>query len=65
MLLIKEAIDFILSAFSIPDENKRKQETDVFSRIRDSFRKIVVTRDDILPWHDEQGVLYIGIEQFY
>lgn len=55
---------YIQSAFAIPDEEKRNQETRVFSRIGDSFKKIVVVRDDIIPWHDENGILYIGVEQF-
>lgn len=21
-------------------------------------------REDIIPWHDENGILYVGIEQF-
>lgn len=55
---------YIQSAFAIPDEEKRNQETRVFSRISDSFKKIVVVRDDIIPWHDENGILYIGVERF-
>ncbi len=55
---------YIQSAFAIPDECKREQETKVFSRIDDSFKKIVIVRDDIIPWHDENGILYVGIEQF-
>lgn len=55
---------YIQSALTIEDETKRKQETNSLNRIPDSFRKIVVIRDDIIPWHDEQGILYIGIEQF-
>lgn len=55
---------YIQSAFAIPDEEKRDRETRVFSRIADSFKKIVVVRDDIVPWHDENGILYIGAEQF-
>lgn len=55
---------YIQSAFAIPDEEKRNQETRVFSRIADSFKKIVVMREDIIPWHDENGILYIGVEQF-
>ena len=35
-----------------------------FLRVPDSFRKIVVVKDDMIPWHDEHGILYIGIEQF-
>lgn len=55
---------YIQSAFAIPDEDKREQETKVFSKIADSFKKIVVMKEDIVPWHDENGVLYIGVEQF-
>jgi predicted AAA+ superfamily ATPase len=55
---------YVQSAFSIPDEEKRAQEARPLYRIGDSFKKIVVVKDGIIPWHDEQGVLYIGIEQF-
>jgi Predicted ATPase (AAA+ superfamily) len=55
---------YIQSAFSIPDEEKRNQETKSIRRIPDSFRKIVVVRDRIIPWHDEWGILYLGIERF-
>lgn len=55
---------YIQSAFSIADEDKRKQEINSLLRVPDSFKKIVVVKDDIIPWYDEQGILYIGIEQF-
>ncbi len=55
---------YIQSAFAIPDEEKRKQETASLNGIGDSFRKIVVVRDNIIPWHDVKGILYIGIEEF-
>ncbi len=55
---------YIQSALYIPDEVKREQETKSLQRISDSFKKIVVVRDDIIPWRDENGILYIGIEQF-
>ena len=55
---------YIQSALSISDEEKRKQETTSLYRIDDSFKKIVVVKDDIIPWHDEKGILYIGIEKF-
>ena len=55
---------YIQSAFAIPDEAKKEQETRVFSKISDSFKKIVVMRENIIPWHDEKGILYIGVEQF-
>ena len=55
---------YIQSAFASPDEQKRTQETASLNGIADSFRKIVVVRDNIVPWHDERGILYIGIEEF-
>ncbi len=55
---------YIQSAISVSEEEKRKQETNSLYRIADSFKKIIVVKDDIIPWHDEKGVLYIGIEQF-
>lgn len=55
---------YIQSALTIADEDKRVQETNSLYRITDSFKKIVVVKDDIVAWHDEQGILYIGIEQF-
>jgi hypothetical protein len=33
-------------------------------KINDSFVKIVVVRDNIVRWHDEAGILYIGVEDF-
>ena len=54
---------YIQSALSVSDEEKRIQETNSLYRIDDSFKKIIVVKDDIIPWHDEKGVLYIGIEQ--
>ena len=55
---------YIQSALHIDSEEKRMQETNSLTHIADYFKKIVVVRDDILPWHDEMGILYIGIEQF-
>ena len=34
------------------------------SRIADSFTKVVVVKDNIIPWRDENGILYVGIEKF-
>ena len=55
---------YIQSAFTVGDQEKRKQETESLRRIPDSFKKIVVVRDDIIPWHDDNGILFIGVEQF-
>ena len=55
---------YIQSALHVDDPEKRKQETASLGRINDSFRKIVVVEDEIVPWHDEKGILYIGIRRF-
>ena len=55
---------YIQSALTVGEETKRQQEVRPFSRIADSFKKVVVVKDDIIPWYDERGVLYLGIERF-
>lgn len=55
---------YIQSALTIDDEEKRKKETNSLNRTADSFKKIIIVKDAVIPWHDEQGILYIGIEQF-
>ena len=32
--------------------------------IRDSLEKIIVVRDRILPWRDENGILIMGLQDF-
>ena len=55
---------YVQCALTVESEEKRRQESASLLRVRDSFKKIVVVRDGIIPWHDESGLLYIGIEQF-
>ncbi len=55
---------YLQSALSVGEEEKRLQEIRPYERIPDSFRKIVVVKDRIIPFHDERGILYLGIEQF-
>lgn len=55
---------YIQSALTVADEKKRQQEVNSLNRIDDSYAKIVVVRDNILPWTDECGVHYINIEDF-
>ena len=55
---------YIQSAYSIPDEEKRAQETRPFLRIDDSFKKIVVTRDIVPAQYDDRGILTINIYDF-
>jgi predicted AAA+ superfamily ATPase len=55
---------YVQSALSVSEREKRIQETNSLNRIADSFKKVVVVRDDIVPWHDERGILFVSIEQF-
>ena len=55
---------YIQSAYSIPDEQKRTQETRPFTKIDDSFRKIVITRDIVPAQYDDRGILTINIYDF-
>jgi len=48
----------------IDDENKRLQETASLNRIDDSFKKIVIVKDDIIHYHNDKGILYLGLQEF-
>lgn len=55
---------YIQSAFSIPDEEKREQEIRPFKKIDDSFKKIIITKDVVAPYYDENGILTMNIYDF-
>ena len=55
---------YIQSAFSIPDDEKKEQEEASLKAIKDAFKRIVILRDDIMPYHDEKGFLIIGLLDF-
>lgn len=55
---------YIQSALTVADEDKRRQEVNSLNRIDDSYTKMVIVKDDILPWTDERGIQYINIEDF-
>ena len=57
-------IYYIQSALNVDEEDKRNQEINSLRRIPDSFKKIVVVKDAIMPWTDDNGILYIGIREF-
>ncbi len=55
---------YIQSAFSIPDREKELQESRSLLNIRDSFKKIIVVKDHIMPRRNEEGILTIGLWDF-
>ena len=55
---------YIQSAYSIPDNKKRVQEKASLIHVKDSFKKIIIVKDVIKPWHDDDGILTMGIFDF-
>ena len=55
---------YIQSAWRIPDDEKLQQETRSLNAISDSFKKIVVTGENIRLKRDENGIATIPIIQF-
>ena len=55
---------YIQSAFALPDEAKLRQETASLTRINDSFKKIIVVKDDIMPKRDDNGIVTMGVMDF-
>lgn len=55
---------YIQSAYSIPDSDKRMQETRPLRKIDDSFRKIIVTGDAVPAQYDDNGILTVNIYDF-
>ena len=55
---------YIQSALYVDTDAKREQEINSLKRINDSFQKIVVVRDHIMPYKDENGILFVGIKDF-
>ena len=55
---------YIQSAYLIPDEQKRIQEIKPFTKIDDSFKKILITRDIVPSQYDDRGILTINVYDF-
>lgn len=55
---------YIQSAFELSSDEKREQELNSLLRIDDSFQKIVIVKDDIMPYRDNHGIYYTGLFQF-
>ena len=55
---------YIQSAFAMDTGEKREQEKESLLRIDDSFRKIVVVKDVVKPYMDDDGILTMGLFDF-
>ena len=55
---------YIQSALNVDTKEKQVQETESLRRTGDSFKKVVIVRNNIVPRFDDDGILYIGVEDF-
>ena len=55
---------YVQSAFRIPDEAKREQETKSLKWSGDFFRKIVVTSGSRRSLVDDDGIVHVGVIPF-
>lgn len=55
---------YVQSALSIPDREKEIQESRSLMNINDSFKKIIIVNDHIMPRRNEDGILTIGLFDF-
>ena len=55
---------YLQSAFSLPDEDKVKQEKAPLLNVHDSFKKIIIVKDITKPQRDENGIMTINLYDF-
>lgn len=55
---------YIQSALNIDTREKNAQESRPLNNIGDNFKKIIIVKDDILHWYNDDGILIIGIQEF-
>ena len=55
---------YIQVALNLDTREKTLQESKSLNNIGDSFKKIIVVKDNIKLWRNEDGILIIGIQEF-
>lgn len=55
---------YIQSALHLDNTKKEKQEIRPFLNIDDSFKKIIIVRDNIMRKQDDNGIITMGIREF-
>lgn len=49
---------------NISEEKKKKQEENSLLRINDSFKKIIIQKEKIVPHYDDNGIYITCLEDF-
>ena len=55
---------YVQSALNLSGEEKTDQEMRPLRHIPDSFKKIIVVRNQIKPWRTDDGFLVVGLIDF-
>ena len=55
---------YIQSALNLADEKKKAQEENSLLKINDSFKKIIVQKEKVVPHYDENGIYIVCLEDF-
>ena len=55
---------YIQSAYSMPTAEKMEQEQRSLVKIDDSFKKIIITKDNPTPTYNEAGILVMNVYDF-
>lgn len=55
---------YIQSALNIDSPEKNYQESRPLNSVGDNFKKVIIVKDDINLWHNEDGILIICIKEF-
>jgi len=55
---------YIQSAFRMDTPEKERAELLPFNIVGNSFKKIIITRDGLSPWYDDNGIYHIGLCDF-
>lgn len=55
---------YIQSAFDMSVQQKFIQEQEPLIKTNDSFKKIIVVKENIKAWRNEQGILIMGLKEF-
>ena len=55
---------YIQSALNLDTQEKTIQESKSLNNIGDSFKKIIIVKDNIKLWRTEDGIVVMGIQEF-
>jgi len=55
---------YIQSAFNMDDDDKKAQEEASLRAVKDAFKRVIVVKDDIMPYYNDNGFLILGLFDF-